>query len=228
MDISRIIRNRLNAAGIPLRANSPIGDHLKAGELEKLQKELTNKVQAVLDALLIDTAKDHNTANTAKRVAKMYLHEVFAGRYHAMPSLTDFPNVSMLDELYTVGPIAIRSACSHHLCPIEGQLWCGIIPNREGKVIGLSKFSRVARWVMARPQIQEEAIVQLADLLESTLKPRGLGLVLRASHSCMTWRGVMEHATTMTTSVMRGILREAPASRQEFLALIGGQRFTCE
>lgn len=225
--ISDTIRARLQREGVKLFANASIGQHLRDGELDKLQIELTGKVQSVLDALLIDTTIDHNTAGTAARIAKMYLREVFAGRYQEPPTLTDFPNVSKLDEIYTVGPISVRSACSHHFCPIEGHLWCGIIPNAKGKVIGLSKFSRIARWVMGRPQIQEEAIVQLAEMLEAKLEPRGLGLVMRASHTCMTWRGVMEDSTTMTTSVMKGILREAPASRQEFLTLIGGQRFAC-
>jgi GTP cyclohydrolase I len=157
-------------------------------------------------------------------MAKMYLREVFAGRYEQFPKLTDFPNHKKLDELYAVGPITVRSACSHHLCPIEGELWIGVVPG--ARVIGLSKFSRIARWVMARPQIQEEAIVQLADLLEEKIKPRGLAVVLRARHSCMTWRGVRESSTTMTTSVVRGILKESPASRDEFFKTIAAQGFS--
>lgn len=225
--ISVAIRKRLADAGVSLAANAAIGEHLLPGELEKLEAELTRHVQSMLGTLLIDTSKDHNTKGTARRVAKMYLREVFAGRYQPMPTVTDFPNVSKLDEVYTVGPIAVRSACSHHFCPIEGQAWCGIIPNGKGKVIGLSKFSRLTRWVMARPQIQEEAIVQLADLLERLIEPRGLAIVIKAKHACMTWRGVMESETTMTNSVTRGIFREAPASRQEFFSLIVGQEFAC-
>lgn len=227
MPISDTIRRRLMRAGVSLNANNPIGEHLKPGELEKLEKELTGRMDAVLGTLLIDPSKDHNTKGTAARVAKMYMREVFGGRYQTQPKVTDFPNVSKLDELYTVGPIAIRSACSHHFCPIEGQAWCGIIPNSKGRVIGLSKFSRLARWVMARPQIQEEAIIQLADLLEQIIEPRGLAVVIKARHSCMTWRGVQEHDTSMVNSVCRGILHEAPAARQEFFALINGQGFAC-
>lgn len=121
MPISDTIRRRLMRAGVSLNANNPIGEHLKPGELEKLEKELTGRMDAVLGTLLIDPSKDHNTKGTAARVAKMYLREVFGGRYQTQPKVTDFPNVSKLDELYTVGPIAIRSACSHHFCPIEGQ-----------------------------------------------------------------------------------------------------------
>lgn len=223
--ISETIRRRLMLEKVSMNANNPIGEHLLAGELDQLQIELEEKMQAVLDTLLIDTTSDHNTEKTAARVAKMYLREVFAGRYQPPPPMTDFPNVGRLDEVYTVGPITIRSACSHHLCPIEGELWCGVIPS--ARVIGLSKFSRIARWVMARPQIQEEAIMQLADKLETLIQPKGLALVMKARHSCMTWRGVMEHDTTMTTSVMRGYFKHAAQCRQEFFSAIGGQRFTC-
>lgn len=215
---------RLRAAGIRLRANDPIGEHLSADDMKALEEELIGKVEGLLETLLIDTSQDHNTEKTAARVSKMFLREVFAGRYQKPPDMTDFPNVAKLDELYTVGPITVRSACAHHLCPIEGKLWCGVIPS--DRVIGLSKFARIARWVMARPQIQEEAVVQLADLLEELIKPRGLAVVINARHSCMTWRGVMEHGTTMTSSVTRGILREAPASRSEFFRLISSQGFT--
>lgn len=223
--VSAEIRKRLVAAGATFRANDNIADHLKPCDLEAIEAEVTGHVTKMLAALVIDTANDHNTENTAKRVAKMFVREVYAGRYDKLDDQTDFPNAMKLDELYTVGPVAVRSACSHHLCPIEGDLWCGVIPGK--RVIGLSKFSRMARWIMARPQIQEEAVVQLADLLEKKLEPKGLAVVLKARHTCMTWRGVREHDTLMTTSVTRGIMREAPASRAEFFALIQGQGFSC-
>lgn len=224
MLISETIMKRLREAGVNLSANNPIGEHLLPGELDELQIEVAIKVQELLDALLIDTKNDHNTSRTAERVAKMYLREVFAGRYEPEPKLTDFPNHLKLDELYTVGPISIRSACSHHLCPVEGDLWVGVIPGE--RLIGLSKFSRIAHWIMSRPQIQEEAIMQLADYLEAKIRPRGLAVVLRAKHSCMTWRGVRERDTTMSTSVVRGILKEAHASRDEFFKTISGQKFS--
>lgn len=223
MDISKILRARLTKTGVPFSANDSIHQHVSADELVKLEHELTTRVQAMLDTLLIDTANDHNTEGTAARVAKMYLREVFAGRYVAPPVLTDFPNARRLDEIYTVGPVAVRSACSHHFCPIEGQLWCGVVPSE--RVIGISKFARLARHFMARPQIQEEATVQLADELERLLKPRGLAVVVRARHSCMTWRGVQENATVMTTSVTRGLMRESSASRAECFALFASQGF---
>lgn len=222
--VSALVRARIKAAGATYAANDTIAAHLQPGDVDHLEDEVTTHVSAMLDALVIDTEADHNTRETARRVARMYLREVFAGRYTPRPQLTDFPNAGRLDEIYTVGPVAIRSACSHHLCPVEGSLWCGVIPGE--KVIGLSKFSRLAKWIMARPQIQEEAIVQLADQLEQLIKPKGLAVVMRLRHSCMTWRGVQEHDTTMATSVTRGILREGHAARAEFFAAIQAQGFS--
>jgi GTP cyclohydrolase I len=142
------------------------------------------------------------------------------GRFHPPPDVTSFPNTKRLDELYVVGPITVRSMCSHHLCPVVGRAWCGMVAG--DRLIGLSKFSRLCEHVMARPQIQEEATAQLADAIaEACDNPPGLGVVVQASHSCMTWRGVRENETLMTTSVMRGALRDKPEARAEFLSLIG-------
>lgn len=219
MSTAKQIADRLRAAGVPFKANDNIAAHLQPGELEAIQEEAEGHVRAMLKALVIDP--DHNTADTAKRVAKMYVREVFAGRYEPRPDVTDFPNVRQLDELYTVGPITVRSTCSHHLCAVKGCAWIGVIPGE--RVVGLSKFSRLTEWIMARPQIQEEAVMQLADEIEALIKPQGLGVVIRATHSCMTMRGVREHDTTMTTSVMRGFLRDNAAARDEFLHMIRSQ-----
>ena len=220
--VSARIRARLLATNSPFTANDSIAIAIKPGELAQLERELTDKMKDVLNTLVIDTVNDANTQRTAERVARMYLRELFRGRYEPPPVATDFPNTKKLDEMYVVGPITIRSACSHHLCPVEGSAWCGVIPG--GRVLGLSKFARLADWVMSRPQIQEEAVIQLADLLEDQLKPRGLAVILRARHACMTWRGVREHDTVMTTSVMRGIFRDGPAARTELLAMIGNSQ----
>jgi GTP cyclohydrolase I len=174
----------------------------------------------VLRALVIDTEHDHNTQDTARRVAKMYLREVFAGRYTAAPVVTEFPNVARLNELMIVGPITVRSACSHHLCPIIGRTWVGVMPNENSALIGLSKYARLVEWVMTRPQIQEEAIAYLADLLQDKMQPDGLAIVMRADHSCMQWRGVKDMNSKMTNSIMRGAFLKNPNLRREFLALI--------
>lgn len=200
------------------KANDNISKYLENGDIEKIQSNVEVAIQQLLKALIIDTDNDHNTKETAKRVAKMYVKEVFAGRYNELPKITEFPNAKHLDEIYTLGPITIRSACSHHLVPITGKCWIGILP--DDRVIGISKFVRMVEWVMARPQIQEEATVQLADLIDNMIKPRGLAIVIEAKHQCMTWRGVRESETAMVSSVMRGVFRDEPEARAEFLRLI--------
>ncbi|MDE2613775.1 MAG: GTP cyclohydrolase I, partial [Burkholderiales bacterium] len=187
---SERIRWRLVDAGRRFHANDNIGEFVHAGELEELKAEVRAKMQEVLHALVIDTDGDHNTQATAERVAKMYVDEVFAGRYRAMPAVTEFPNAERLNELMIVGPITVRSACSHHLCPIFGRVWIGILPNEHSNLIGLSKYARVADWIMSRPQIQEEAVTMLANELQQRVRPDGLAIVMEADHFCMHWRGV--------------------------------------
>jgi len=217
---SQRIRARLEAAGRRFHANDNIAEFIEAGELGELQKEIEGKLAGVLESLVIDTRSDHNTHETAKRVAKMYVHEIFRGRYVAPPPVTEFPNVERLNELLIVGPITVRSACSHHLCPIIGKLWIGVLPNEHSNLIGLSKYVRLADWVMSRPQIQEEAVTQLADLLSGTMKPDGLAIVMEADHFCMHWRGVKDTESKMINSVMRGSFLKDANLRREFLALL--------
>lgn len=214
------IRERLEAAGRRYFANDNIADMLEPGEIEALRTEAEAAVQSLLDSLVIDWRNDHNSQETARRVAKMYLDEVFAGRYSHQPDTTEFPNAESLNELMIVGPITVRSACSHHLCPIMGRVWLGILPKSTSNLIGLSKYSRLTNWIMSRPQIQEEAIVQLADLLENMIEPDGIAVVMEADHFCMHWRGVKDDNTQMINSVMRGEFLENASLRREFLTLI--------
>ncbi|KAF1019613.1 MAG: GTP cyclohydrolase 1 [Paracidovorax wautersii] len=214
------IRERIQAARKRFHANDNIAEFIQPGELELLLDEVEAKMKGVLDSLVIDTANDHNTHNTARRVAKMYVNEVFAGRYRTEPTITEFPNAEHLNELMIVGPITVRSACSHHFCPIIGKLWIGVLPNEHTNVIGLSKYARLAEWIMSRPQIQEEAVVQLADLIIQKTRPDGLALVIEAEHFCMAWRGVKELDSRMINSVMRGVFLKDPTLRREFLSLI--------
>lgn len=220
MPVSVKIRERLALAKKRFNANDNIAAFIEPGELEKLLDEVEGKMQGVLDSLVIDTERDHNTNNTARRVAKMYLNEVFKGRYVAGPTVTEFPNAEHLNELIIVGPITVRSACSHHFCPVIGQLWIGVMPNEHTNVIGLSKYARLAEWIMGRPQIQEEAVVQLADLIQEKTRPDGLAIVMEASHYCMGWRGVKDLDSKMINSVMRGVFLKDPNLRREFLSLI--------
>jgi GTP cyclohydrolase I len=201
--VSSRIRARIQRASKRFHANDNISAFIEPGEMEALQAEVEGKFKAVLESLVIDTDSDHNTQDTARRVAKMYLTEVFRGRYVEAPAITEFPNAEALNELMMVGPIKVRSACSHHFCPIMGRLWIGIMPNEHSNLIGLSKYSRLAEWVMSRPQIQEEAITQM-----------------EADHFCMHWRGVKDDATMMVNSVMRGSFLKDHILRSEFLALL--------
>jgi len=221
--VSVKIRERIQAARKRFHSNDNIAAFIEPGELEKLLDEVEEKMQGVLDSMVIDTQSDHNTSDTARRVAKMYLNEVFKGRYQKQPVITEFPNAEHLNELMIVGPITVRSACSHHFCPVIGKVWIGIMPNEHTNVIGLSKYARLAEWVMGRPQIQEEAVVQLADLIMEKTQPDGLAIVMEASHYCMAWRGVKDMDAKMINSVMRGVFLKDSALRREFLALIPGK-----
>ncbi|NHR05538.1 GTP cyclohydrolase I [Chromobacterium haemolyticum] len=220
LPVSQRIRSRLQQAGVRFHANDNIAAHIEDGELDQLQTEVQEKLKAVLESLVIDTEHDHNTQDTAKRVAKMFIREVFRGRYVAMPASTEFPNVEKLNELMIVGPITVRSACSHHLCPIIGRVWVGVMPNEHSNLIGLSKYARLIDWVMTRPQIQEEAVSQIADLLMKKLQPDGLAIVMEADHFCMHWRGVKDSNSKMTNSVMRGSFLSDANLRREFLSLM--------
>jgi GTP cyclohydrolase I len=218
--VSARIRARLLRAKQRFHANDNIAAYLEPGDLEALLAEVEGKLKGVLESLVIDTESDHNTQATARRVARMYLTEVFRGRYEAAPAVTEFPNAEHLNELMIVGPITVRSACSHHFCPIMGRLWIGLMPNEHSNLIGLSKYSRLAEWIMGRPQIQEEAIAQMAELLMRKVNPDGLAVVMEADHFCMHWRGVKDPQTKMINSVMRGSFLKDPTLRREFLSLI--------
>ena len=220
LPVSQRIRSRLMRANQRYHANDNIAAFLKDGEVDQLRIEVEEKMAEVLRSLVIDTEADHNTQETAKRVAKMYLTEVFKGRYEPMPDVTEFPNVEHLNELMIVGPITVRSACSHHLCPIVGRIWIGIMPNQNSNLIGLSKYVRLTDWVMSRPQIQEEAVSRLANMLQEKVKPDGLAIVMEADHFCMHWRGVKDADARMTNSVMRGAFLKDASLRREFLSLM--------
>ena len=214
--ISKIIKQRLENAGERYYCNDNISEHIKEGDLEKLQQEVETAFQDVLNTLVIDTDNDHNTQETAKRVAKMYVHEVFGGRFKPPPKITAFPNMGY-KSMYTSGPISVRSTCAHHFQNIVGNAWIGIIPEKE--VIGLSKFNRIVHHIAERPQIQEEMTTSIAQELQKFAKTEHVAVVVKAEHHCMTQRGVKEHESDMTTAVMQGaFLREYPV-KQEFYNL---------
>jgi GTP cyclohydrolase I len=222
--LSQVIRKRIQARKARFHANDNIAQFIEPGEIDGLIDEVAGKLQGVLESLVIDTKSDHNTRGTAYRVAKMYVNEVFTGRYTPQPNLTKFPNITRLNELMIIGPIAVKSACSHHLCPIMGRVWIGVLPDKQTALIGLSKYARITEWIMCRPQIQEEAVVELANILEEKMKPTGLALVMEADHFCMQWRGVKDLNSKMVNSVMRGSFLKDANLRREFLALMDKQQ----
>lgn len=212
------IRDSLVKSGASFRANDNISEHLSPEQKAALETEVEAAVQNLLNVLVIDTANDHNTNETARRVAKMFMREIWSGRYEAAPKITEFVNHSDLDQLYLTGPITVRSTCSHHLMPIMGEAWVGVLPGSN--VVGLSKFNRIIDWFASRPQIQEELTSQIADYLQEKLAPKALGVVIKASHYCMKCRGVKEASGFMTTSVVRGDMRTQPSLKNEFFNLI--------
>ena len=203
----------LEINGANFRCNDNISQFIKDGELEELQDEVEKNFQAVLESLVIDTENDHNTRETAHRVAKMFINEVFSGRYNSMPNVTAFPNMGY-KSLYTSGPISVRSTCAHHFQNIVGSCWVGIIPSNE--VIGLSKFNRIVHHVASRPQIQEEMTTQISELLQEYAKTEHVAVVVKAEHMCMTQRGVKEHESDMTTAIMLGAFNQNSALKKEF------------
>ena len=213
MNTSDKIRKRIKDAGARFHSNDNISKYMEEGDIDKLQAEVQQGFQQVLQALVIDTDNDHNTQETAKRVAKMFLKETFSGRYVPVPRITAFPNMGY-KSLYTTGPISVKSVCAHHFQNIVGKCWVGIIP--EDEVIGLSKFNRLVHHICERPQIQEEMTSQIAEALKEYAKTENIAVVVKAEHHCMTVRGVREHESDMTTAIMHGAFKEDHALKQEF------------
>ena len=211
--ISKTIRDRIRKAGKRFHANDNISEYIEDGEMSQLQAEVQDKLQGVLDSLVIDTENDHNTQETAKRVAKMYINETFGGRFKPMPRVTSFPNMGY-KSMYTSGPISIRSTCAHHFQNIVGKAWVGIIPN--GEVIGLSKFNRIVHHIVERPQIQEEMTTQVAEALQKYAKTPNVAVLIKAEHHCMTQRGVREHESDMTTAILLGAFDKHAPLKKEF------------
>jgi GTP cyclohydrolase I len=212
-NLSEMIRERLKKAGARFHCNDNISDYVTQKEVDQLVDEVAVKMQGVLESLVIDTENDHNTQDTARRVAKMFVKETFSGRYLPTPKVTAFPNLGY-KSLYTTGPISIRSTCAHHFQNIVGRCWVGIVPN--GEVIGLSKFNRLVHHICERPQIQEEMTTQIAEALKQYAKTENIAVVVKAEHHCMTQRGVREHESDMTTAIMLGAFETDPALKKEF------------
>ena len=219
---SEAILDYLKKSNINYFANDNISKYVDERDLPEIEAEVAEAFEGVLKALIINTEDDHNTKDTACRVAKMYVQEIFKGRYTDPPKITAFPNAKQYDQIYMSGPMSINSTCAHHFQPITGKAYVGIFPGK--KVIGLSKFNRMVDWIASRPQIQEEMTEQIADMIERETEAKGVAVVVKAEHFCMTARGVKEHETDMLTSVVRGIFRDEAPIKAEFFSLLSNMR----
>ena len=207
--------NSLGYKNFDANGNSPLSDD----ERKMMIKLVEEKYAEIFDILRI-SRNDPNCTQTPKRLAKMLVSELFAGRFEEPPKMTVFPNRNNVNNLIISRGIEVMSVCSHHWQPISGMCAIGYIPNKN--VIGLSKLTRIVNWFSRRGQIQEELGEQIADYLVMLLKPKALGVVINAKHYCMIARGVSssEENSLMTTSVMRGYLLDDLNLRNEFLKLI--------
>lgn len=169
----------------------------------------------LLEALGLDL-DDPNLQETPKRIARMYVRELCAGMFEPPPEMRAFPKPRSADQMIQVGPIVYHSICPHHFAPIMGHAWVGVIPGTQ--LLGLSKYARLVRWCAARPIMQETATAMIADKLQEALPDAvGVGIIVRAEHLCMKWRGVREQSALTTTSAMRGALLSNQAAREEFM-----------
>ncbi len=176
------------------------------------------KVEELFDVLRIDHRNDHNTRDTPKRVAKMYVEEILQGRFTAPPRITEFENAQSYDQLIVTGPIDVRSMCAHHLMPIYGQAYIGILPAADGKIIGLSKYDRIVEYFASRFQIQEELVKQIGQYIVDMTGPRGLAVRISAVHMCKTQRGVRaSRRSRMVNSYYWGEMAKDAGLKSEFM-----------
>ncbi len=202
----------------PGRANKSLAPGLTQSERALMINAAENKLAELFDVLQIDHRNDHHTRDTPRRVARMFVDEIMQGRFSEPPVLTDFENTTAFDQLIVTGPIEIRSTCAHHLMPIYGEAYIGVLPSVDGRIIGLSKYDRVVHYFSARLQIQEELVNQIGDFIMAKTAPRGLAVRVSAVHMCKTHRGVRATARSrMVTTSYFGALAEDAALKQEFL-----------
>lgn len=201
----------------PAFANEAPCGVLPANEREAMICAATGTLEDLLDTLLVDHRNDPNTRGTPGRVARMLVDELLRGRFAAPPSLTDFENRLSYEGMIVTGPIEVRSTCAHHLMPIRGEAFIGVLPSAAGKVLGLSKYDRVVDHFAARLQTQEEMTQQIGDFLWEGTAPLGLAVRVSAVHLCRTHRGIRAPGGRMVTSAYFGTFGEQPELKAEFL-----------
>ena len=200
------------------RGNEPLPVPLDESERRHMVALAAVKLGELFDTLAIDHCNDHNMRGTPERVARMLVDELFAGRYSAPPSITEFDNPQAHEDLIVTGPIELRSLCAHHLMPIFGHAMIGIVPSREGRIIGLSKYDRIVAYFASRPQIQEELVNQIGQHIQDATRPNGLAVRISAVHMCKTHRGVRTNLQSrMVSSAYFGTMRTDTELKQRFL-----------
>jgi GTP cyclohydrolase I len=215
--LSQVIRDSMRASGKRFWAGDNISEFIE-GEQEQQQliDEATQAFEQVLDALLIDRETDPNSQGTARRLAKMYFTEIMAGRYESRPDATAFPNDS--EDRYEgmlVVRSELRSMCSHHHQPVSGVAYIGIIA--ANKLIGLSKYTRIAQWCARRGTLQEELCNDIAREIARATDSENIGVYIQATHGCCENRGIMAHSSLTQTTVLRGVFKTDAAVKKEFM-----------
>lgn len=223
--ISEVIRKRLETNKTRYFASDNISDYIQPEEYPLLIDELTEKFDSVLDSLLIDRHNDPNSKGTGRRLAKMYINEIMSGRYHKAPEVTSFPNSgnSRYDGMLVVRS-ELKSVCSHHHQPVKGVAYIGIIPGQ--KVIGLSKYTRIAQWCARRGTLQEELCNEIADAIMFATETEDVGVYIAATHGCCENRGIMAHSSLTQTTVLRGQFYSADVKKEFFDNISLQEKFT--
>jgi len=214
-NLSQVIRERMQHEGKRFWAGDNISDYVDIGVKNQLIDEATQAFESVLDTLLIDRETDPNSKGTARRLAKMYFNEIMAGRYDPAPDATAFPNDS--EDRYEgmlVVRSELRSMCSHHHQPVAGVAYIGIIA--ANKLIGLSKYTRIAQWCSRRGTLQEELCNDIAREIAKATESENVGVYIQATHGCCENRGIMAHSSLTQTTVLKGAFLTDPATKKEF------------
>ena len=213
--LSAVLRAKMKREGKRFWAGDNISDYLHDSDKEHLINEATEAFEGVLDTLLIDRENDPNSKGTARRLAKMYYNEIMAGRYEPEPDCTAFPNDS--EERYEgmlVVRSELRSMCSHHHQPVSGVAYIGIIA--ASKLIGLSKYTRIAQWCARRGTLQEELCNDIAREIMKATDAKDVGVYIQAVHGCCENRGIMAHSSLTQTTVLKGAFKDDQGTKKEF------------